>query len=162
MVTDDRMERAGNYVLGLLNDGERERAERDLEVDASFREAVVEVAERMYVFDRAVDAVTSPEKRWREIAVSIAELPHMRPAQAERPAAQPEKPANFGRRRTDAKPAAGTTSPAMPIFLRPPPQSARHWSIAVIVCGLIAAFGLGYLTGLASMAPSPQIAVKQP
>ena len=115
----------------------------------------------MHVFDRAVDAVTSPETRWREIADSIAELPHMRPAPMETSIAEPEKPITFGRRRDDARPADAIASEA-PIFRRSPPQTARTWSIAVVICGLIAAFGLGYLTGLASTAPSPQIAIKKP
>ena len=49
----DRIARAGDYVLGLMNDKERERAERDLEIDPAFRDAVVRLAERMHVFDRA-------------------------------------------------------------------------------------------------------------
>ena len=32
----DRMDRAGRYVLGLMDDDERERAERDLEIDPAF------------------------------------------------------------------------------------------------------------------------------
>ena len=47
----DRMDRAGRYVLGLMDDAERERAERDLEIDPAFRDAMVEIAERMHVFD---------------------------------------------------------------------------------------------------------------
>lgn len=30
----ERLSRAGNYVLGLMGEAERQRAERDLEVDA--------------------------------------------------------------------------------------------------------------------------------
>ncbi len=48
----DRMDRAGRYVLGLMDDDERERAERDLEIDPAFRDAMMVIAERMHVFDR--------------------------------------------------------------------------------------------------------------
>ena len=37
----DRMSRAGSYVLGLMDEADRERAERDLEIDPAFRDAVV-------------------------------------------------------------------------------------------------------------------------
>lgn len=49
----DRIARASDYVRGLMNDAERERAERDLEIDPAFRDEVVRLAERMHVFDRA-------------------------------------------------------------------------------------------------------------
>ena len=45
----DRIARAGDYVLGLMNDAERERAERDLEIDPAFRDAVLQLAERMHM-----------------------------------------------------------------------------------------------------------------
>ena len=60
MGNDDRMERAGNYVRGLLDDRERARAERDLELDPAFREAVVEQAERMHVLHRPASAAEGP------------------------------------------------------------------------------------------------------
>jgi anti-sigma-K factor RskA len=72
----DRIARAGDYVLGLMNDKERERAERDLEIDPAFRDAVVRLAERMHVFDRAAP---SGDNRWQLITQRIAELPQMRP-----------------------------------------------------------------------------------
>ncbi|WP_245462924.1 hypothetical protein [Mesorhizobium sp. M7D.F.Ca.US.005.01.1.1] len=72
----DRIARAGDYVLGLMNDKDRERAERDLEIDPAFRDAVVRLAERMHVFDRAEPA--DGEKRWKQITQRIADLPQMR------------------------------------------------------------------------------------
>lgn len=72
----DRIARAGDYVLGLMNDKERERAERDLEIDPAFRDAVVRLAERMHVFDRAEPS--GDDNRWRLISQRIAELPQMR------------------------------------------------------------------------------------
>jgi anti-sigma factor RsiW len=75
-MASDRIARAGDYVLGLMNDAERERAERDLEIDPAFRDAVVQLAERMHIFDRAEP---SGDDRWRLISQRIAELPQMRP-----------------------------------------------------------------------------------
>jgi len=44
----DRLSRAGSYVLGLMGEADRERAEHDLEIDPAFREAVFTVAERLH------------------------------------------------------------------------------------------------------------------
>ncbi|QKC88707.1 hypothetical protein EB230_09850 [Mesorhizobium sp. NZP2234] len=81
----DRIARAGDYVLGLMNDAERERAKRDLEIDPAFRDAVVRLAERMHVFDRA----TPPggDDRWRLVSQRIAELPQMRGHDEAKPSA---------------------------------------------------------------------------
>ena len=65
--------RAGDYILGLMNEAERQRAERDLEVDAAFRDAVIELAESMHVFDRTAGVPSAD--RWRTVAARIAELP---------------------------------------------------------------------------------------
>ena len=73
----DRVARAGDYVLGLMNDRERERAERDLEIDPAFRDTVMRLAERMHVFDRA-GRPSGGSDRWRLISQRIAELPQMR------------------------------------------------------------------------------------
>lgn len=70
------MKRAGNYVLGLMDDTERIRAERDLEIDPDFRAAVLRVAERMRLLDLKPDAASADA--WRAIAARIAELPQMR------------------------------------------------------------------------------------
>ena len=72
----DRIARASDYVRGLMNDAERERAERDLEIDPAFRDEVVRLAERMHVFDRAEPG--DGEERWKQITQRIGELPQMR------------------------------------------------------------------------------------
>ena len=125
----DRVARAGDYVLGLMNDAERERAERDLEIDAAFRDAVVQLAERMHLFDRAKPA--DGEERWTEITQRIADLPQMR---------------TFGLGGSDAK------SPTVIRSLSQAPHGfglhalggRRGFAVAV---GLILAFVLGYLAG---------------
>lgn len=74
----DRLSRAGNYVLGLMNEAERERAERDLERDASFRDAVLNVAERMRLVGAGAMQKGEPDERWRMISARLGELPQMR------------------------------------------------------------------------------------
>jgi anti-sigma-K factor RskA len=125
----DRMTRAGNYVLGLMNDTDRDRAERDLEIDPDFRDAVVRIAERMHMFDLAPPEDAS-DGLWRAIAERITNMPQMRPAMsADTTSARP--PAPF--------PAADS-----------PRQAAAHRSRILVVSALIAMFALGYLAGLLS------------
>ena len=80
----DQMTRAGDYVLGLMDDVERERAERDLEIDPAFREAVIGIAERMRLLDPAGQArdgdAGDDANAWRVISARIAEMPQMRAA----------------------------------------------------------------------------------
>lgn len=124
---DSRIARAGDYILGLMNDTERERAERDLEVDAAFRDTVMQMAERMRVFEQPA-AEESMDVRWRLIARRIAELPQMREAQVG----------------TAAKPHMGSLPPH-PIGMGVEALPSRR--ALVIALGLIVAFALGYLTG---------------
>ena len=74
----DRLSRAGSYVLGLMSESDRERAERDLEIDPAFRDAVVQVAERMAVLDFAPQKDADPSEQWKLVADRIGELPQMR------------------------------------------------------------------------------------
>ncbi|HWK69045.1 MAG TPA: hypothetical protein VNS34_29320 [Rhizobiaceae bacterium] len=75
----DLMARAGNYVLGLMEESDRQRAERDLEIDPAFREAVLRVAERMHLLDLNPAQAVEPGF-WRAVAARIGELPQMRTA----------------------------------------------------------------------------------
>ena len=103
MTEADRMKRAGNYVLGLMDDSERERAERDLEIDPSFRDAVVEIAARMHMFDHATAPDKTPEDGWKGLKDHIAGMPQMRAAAPPESPVEPEPPVTFGRRRSDAR-----------------------------------------------------------
>lgn len=128
----DRLERAGRYVLGLMDVAERERAERDLEFDAKFRAAVVGVAERMHLFDLG-DGAGKAAPSWDKVAEALAAMPHMR--------VSPGVP-------VETKPA-----PARKAASRRAPEGsseARRRTIATLVFGLVA-FVAGYLTGLMSM-----------
>lgn len=125
----DRTARAGDYVLGLMNDAERERAERDLEIDPAFRDAVVQLAERMHMFDRAEKPGGLPGNHWQLVTQRLAELPQMR--------------------------TSGLGNAGSPAVIRGLPQrphgiglhalgGRRGFAVAI---GLIVAFGLGYLAG---------------
>jgi len=126
----DRIARAGDYVLGLMNDAERERAERDLEIDPAFRDAVLQLAERMHMFDRAEKPGGLPANHWELVTQRIAELPQMRSV-------------GLG---NDAKP-----RPVIRSLSRSPYGVGVH-SLGgqrgfVVAIVLIAVFALGYLMG---------------
>jgi len=69
---DERMGRASAYVLGLMDDDARERAERDMLTDPEFLACVARLANRM----RSRPAA-APET-WEAIARHIADLPQMK------------------------------------------------------------------------------------
>ena len=126
----DRLARAGNYVFGRMDEAERERAERDLERDASFRDAVLEIAER----ERLARLHETPETdgRWQEVSAQLADLPQMQSLQNEiRPAV--------------ASPAAAKEPPsgAMPSRL----DRSAALRLAVLATALLTAFVLGYVMG---------------
>ena len=77
---DDLVARASKYVLGLMDENDRMRAERDLEIDPAFREAVVAVAERMQLLDLNPAGAAHPDF-WRAISARITYLPQMRVAE---------------------------------------------------------------------------------
>ncbi|MBX3583046.1 MAG: hypothetical protein KF810_14240 [Rhizobiaceae bacterium] len=166
------MERAARYVLGLMDHDERERAERDLEVDPAFRDAMLTVAKRMQVFgsNRQTDAVASAARHdpWRQIKDRIDAMPQMRPVEpsaALRPGTQPvfaedrqkrdipERQATFGRRKSDFY--------KMPVSLpeqevtRVGLHSAPGRTALALAIALIAAFALGYVAGISSADRTP-------
>jgi len=125
----DRIARAGDYVLGLMNDTDRERAERDLEIDPAFRDAVLQLAERMHVFDRA-EKPALPANHWALVAQRLAELPQMRSV-------------GLG---NDAKPRTVIRSLSRsPYGVGVHSLGGRRGAVIAIV--LIAVFALGYFVG---------------
>jgi hypothetical protein len=124
----DRMSRAGSYVLGLMDAADRERAERDLETDAEFRDAVVRIAERLHLIDLGPAREPDVSERWKLLTQRIGEMPHMRP-----PGAQPLATPDPGKKPV----AVGRGLHAVP--------SRRA---AIMALALIAAFAAGYLAAL--------------
>ena len=124
----DRLSRAGSYVLELMGEADRERAEHDLEVDPAFREAVLRVAERLHRIELP-QTQGAQHGRWHRIAMHIAGLPQMRGL-----ADAPQMPQSSNVERAGRTPSA---------------TSARVALVAALC--LIAAFAAGYLTALARM-----------
>jgi hypothetical protein len=140
----DRLERAGRYVLGLMETAERERAERDLEFDAKFRAAVVAVAERMHLFDLGPSA-GKPEADWDAIAGRIAAMPHMNGSRkVVEQAATLAKPAGKPTRDTMRRNHGSAEEDANPRI------SASPFMLAAMVA---AAFAAGYAAGIWTGAP---------
>jgi anti-sigma-K factor RskA len=125
----ERFSRAGSYVLGLMDEHARERAERDMEVDPAFRDAVLKVAERMHKIELPVPQAGSAD-HWKRIAVHISGLPQMRGVAGARMTA----------------PHVRTTKPVGHGLHAVPTRRSL-----VIALGLVAAFIAGYLAALASM-----------
>ncbi|MBZ9761928.1 hypothetical protein LB553_13740 [Mesorhizobium sp. CA8] len=128
----DNVARAGDYVFGLMNDRERARAERDLEIDPAFREMVLRLAERLRVFDPAGPDERS--NRWELVTQRLAELPQMQTRLAGVAAREMEPP------------------PPMIHRLDRKPYGVGLHSLGgrlgfVIALALVAAFALGYLAG---------------
>jgi anti-sigma-K factor RskA len=127
----DRMARAGNYVLGLMSEADRERAERDIAYDPFFREAVTSVAERMRL-ENTRRAPADGGALWTAVSNRIAELPQMRGLVAPEvvgPAAASSKPAGW-------RPPWRVRAPAVRLDL--------------IAAGMIAVFALGFVAGALS------------
>lgn len=139
MSETDRMARAGHYVLGLMSEAERERAERDLERDASFRDAVIEVAERERLFGARTGLVEEDRAKWDVVSARLAALPQMRnqPAGWNRDVSG-DVAAGLGNR------GAGRTAGAAAR------QNALAWRGVLLAAALFTAFAVGYVAGVSS------------
>jgi anti-sigma-K factor RskA len=126
----DRLARAGNYVFGLMDEAERERAERDLERDTSFRDAVMEIAERQ----RLAKLRETPETngRWQAVSAHLAGLPQMQSLQNEIKPAAPSP--------------AASDNPSLETSRFDRPMALRLAMLATLV---LTAFVLGYVMGAA-------------
>lgn len=128
----DRIARAGDYVFGLMDERERARAERDLEIDPAFRDAVLWLAERMRAADPAAASKATSDERWQLVQRRLGELPQMRLA---------------GLSESEAK------SPVVINKIERKPYGVGVHSLGggrlgfVIALALLAAFALGYLAG---------------
>ena len=146
MTLSDRMARAEDYVFGLMDEQERHRAERDMEIDPEFRECVMVLAEQLRrLRQEKRGSVSFPNRAWNEISQRIAALPQMAGAgSAERLAGL-------------ALSNAGDPSRKGMLKLRRP--LAHHFAgfkATIVSLGLIAALGMGYVVGeQSSRLPSP-------
>ncbi|RWG56635.1 MAG: hypothetical protein EOQ64_13035 [Mesorhizobium sp.] len=128
----DRIARAGDYVFGLMDERERARAERDLQIDPAFRDAVLRLAERMRALEPQGASATASDERWQLVQRRLGELPQMRFA---------------GLDKGDAKP-----QPIVINKIERKPYGVGLHSLGgrlglAIALALAAAFALGYLAG---------------
>lgn len=135
MTTGDRMGRAEDYVLGLMNETERMRAERDMALDPEFRDCVLELAHKLQRLHDMKRPAKSADEAWNEIAARIAELPQMAGV----------TPAPQHKRTEPAR------TPKPRIVLRRPVGRGAHETGGrrglVIAFGIAAVFAIGYLVG---------------
>lgn len=120
----DRSARAESYVLGRMDEMERARAERDMERDPEFLDAVMRLASEI----RAAGARRAPTTvAWDNVSEQLSSLPQM---------------ANGGE-----KPAAASIVPGRSPaeHLGPASLGGRRGMILALL--LIAAFGLGFVAG---------------
>ncbi len=142
----DQMTRAGNYVLGLMDRRERERAEHDLEIDSGFRDAVFRVAERMHMFDAAGATKAAGKDDWSAVAARIAEMPQMRGATGDLSEAEAEA----GR--------AGIIAPSPVARRKERPHRLRAFATgAAIGVALFAAGAAGYYLASRSGTAAPAL-----
>lgn len=131
----DRYGRAGDYVMGRMEPAERERAERDLERDPKFREAVLRLSERIRRSDTVADL-----ELWRSVEAGLNNLPQMRAALA--------APASASGRTKRANRASVSSHPL------------TGWKGALLVAGVAAACGASYIAGDRSALPgTPRMVV---
>ncbi|MDG4881852.1 hypothetical protein [Mesorhizobium sp. WSM4884] len=128
----DRIARAGDFVFGLMDDRERARAERDLQIDPAFRDAVLRLAERMRALEPAGASKASSDERWQLIQRRLGELPQMRLSGLNDDKAKPQ--------------------PIVIHRLERKPYGVGLYSLGgrlgfVVAMALLAAFALGYLAG---------------
>ncbi len=139
MTAGNRMARAEDYVFGLMDENERRRAERDMEIDAEFRQCVLELAQKLQRLHDGHEPPRSPDEIWSDIAARIAELPQMagmaaawtgpaNPLPGKRQIQPGRRPVGRGLHSHDAGP-IGSRS-------------------VVMALGLIIVFGLGYLAAM--------------
>lgn len=128
----DRLARAGDYVLGLLDDEARAEAERDMARDPEFAETVRRFAERMSSLDRTAKPAEVPAGMWGEILGKIAKLQQ-----------------NQRGTSTLEQSAADRNSATLPTL----------WHKLALAASLAAAFGLGYAGGFVMKAPEPVVLV---
>lgn len=148
MSREERNMRAGDYVLGLMDETERARAERDLTIDAEFRDAVWSFASRLEALDGQAQEPVA-EGLWSRIAAEVAgvtqqtrlELVQSGMAAAGVPLTPPDRHGALGLKR----PMSG--------FFR----GARGTALAAT---MLAACALGYVIGQASVtARDPEVVV---
>jgi anti-sigma-K factor RskA len=144
MTGNDRMARAENYVFGLMDEHERERAERDMAVDPEFRECVTLLADRLRQLHRAKGAAPMSDADWHHVTQNIVQLPQMHRKDSEVPLSVMET-------RVPPPDTKGLLG-----LKRPAPQQFSGWRGTVVAIVLVAALLVGWFAGqTTARVPSP-------
>lgn len=126
----DRSIRASEYVLGLLEGTDRDRAEAAMRDDPLFRHAVEEFSAKMGALDRAARPEPVPAGMWERIASQIA---------------------GMGQDVSDDKRIVSIPRPKTPV---------AHWRPLALAASLLIGIGLGYVGGyLTVRSPAPVVLV---
>jgi anti-sigma-K factor RskA len=129
----ERLERAGDFVLGLLDETESKAAEAAMRTDPEFRQAVETFSRAMAPLDLAALPDTVPADLWDKVAAATADLAQNRVAQ---PAAT-------------VVPIATTA-----------PRPTQRWQGLALAASLLVGAGLGYFGGwLTAPLPEPVVIV---
>ena len=75
----DNKARAGEYVLGLLDESQAAEAERTYNTDPSFRQHVDALRAHMMPLDMTAEPDAVPDGMWARIAGQLSDLPQERP-----------------------------------------------------------------------------------
>lgn len=140
MTIRDRMGRAEDYVLGLMSETERMRAERDMVVDPEFRDCVLELAQKLQRLHDMKRPEQSADEAWNEIAARIGELPQMARMNAER--MQARQAAQTRHTTAQARPRIAARRPVG----RGLGETGGRRGL-VVAFGIVAVFVIGYLVG---------------
>ena len=126
---EDRIARAGEYVLGLMDEDERRRAEADIATDAAFANEVARFADQFEALQANLEPDEATDELWQAIAARLDQKGGLHSA------------------------ADTSDDVAAPLPAR---RSSRFegWRNALLAACLVAAFGLGYLGGQ-YMTPTP-------
>lgn len=115
---EERLARAGEYVLGTLDDAERATVEREMASDPQLRASVDRFAAQLAALDGDDVAYDpAPKTLWERVERQIAETPQ-----------------------AQASAANVVVMPAMP-------RRAQRWRAMALAASLMAAAGVGYLGG---------------
>lgn len=129
----DRMARAGHYVSGLMSETERERAERDLTRDSSFRDAVITVSQKMRAIDGLPEIDRDSDELWADVASRLGALPQLR---------------NVLVLHTSRRAAIAAPQPVLPTALQA--FASRYLSrarVSAVAMAVVVIFGAGYMVG---------------
>lgn len=149
MTSQERTMRAGDYVLGLMDEADRARAERDLTIDPEFREAVWSFAQRLEALDRSAPPEEAGDDLRARVAAEVAgttQQTRLELVQSDMEAAGIPVAAS------DRHGALGLKRPMSGFF-----RGARGTALAAT---MLAACALGYVIGQASVtARDPEVVV---